>query len=192
MSRIFWIWLIFMAGFITESWGAKIRIDIRDDIGFKFCRAGTNICPARETIAVGDTVEWVHIGFTSHTTTSDSGVTPGWDSGLMTTGSTFRFPFSQTGIFPYHCIFHSEVQRDTVYVQPACIAKAGDANGDGNILLSDVVVVINFLFKSGVLSPLCRGNANGDGSVLLSDVVYLVNFLFKSGAAPVKNNECCL
>jgi len=74
-----------------------------------------------------------------------------------------------------------------------CLAKPGDANGDNQILLSDIVKIINFLFKSAPApNPLCRGDANGSGTVLLSDIVYLVNFLFKSGPVPLKSNECCL
>ncbi len=74
-----------------------------------------------------------------------------------------------------------------------CLAKPGDANGDNNILLSDIVTLINFLFKSQPApNPLCRGDANADSNVLLSDIVYLINFIFKSGSAPVKSQECCL
>ena len=196
MSKLILSALIFVLGLVSSGRGNVDTIYIRDDVGFKFCRNATGPCPtvAKETISVGDTIRWINVsGLTSHTTTSDSGVTPSWDSGTMPVGSSFSFAFTQAGVFPYHCVPHIiNNQRDTIYVQPACVAKAGDANADGNILLSDVIVVINFLFKSGGLSPVCRGNVNGDGSVLLSDVVYLVNFLFKSGAAPVKNNECCL
>lgn len=74
-----------------------------------------------------------------------------------------------------------------------CIAKPGDATGDGNILLSDIVRIINFLFRGAAApDPLCRGDANGSGTILLSDIVYLVNFIFKSGPAPVKTGVCCL
>ena len=71
--------------------------------------------------------------------------------------------------------------------------KAGDANGDNKILLSDIITIINFLFKSQPApSPLCRGDANADGKVLLPDIIYLINFLFKSGPAPLKSGLCCL
>ncbi len=74
-----------------------------------------------------------------------------------------------------------------------CLAKAGDASGDGNINLSDIVYIVNFLFKAGPApSPACRGNVNGDGTTNLSDIVYLVNFIFKSGPAPVNSSVCCL
>lgn len=74
-----------------------------------------------------------------------------------------------------------------------CLAKPGDANGDTTVHLSDVITIIDFLFKGqSVLFPVCVGDCNGDGKVLLSDIVYLINYLFKSGPTPVKNRECCL
>jgi len=74
-----------------------------------------------------------------------------------------------------------------------CIAKAGDVTGEGNVLLSDIVAIINFLFKSAPApNPICRGDVNNTGTILLSDVIVLVNFLFKSGPAPIKTDLCCL
>jgi len=61
------------------------------------------------------------------------------------------------------------------------------------VLLSDIVVLINFLFKGAPAPvPFCRGDVNASGTIVLSDIVYLVNFLFKSGPAPVPHQECCL
>ena len=77
--------------------------------------------------------------------------------------------------------------------QNLCLAKPGDANGDSNLGLSDIVTIINYLFKGQAApSPLCPGDGNADGKILLSDIIYLVNFLFKSGPAPVKSGACCL
>lgn len=74
-----------------------------------------------------------------------------------------------------------------------CLAKAGDVTGDGIINLSDIVSIVNFLFKSAPApSPLCRANVTGDANVNLSDIVYLINFIFKSGPAPVNSSVCCL
>lgn len=62
----------------------------------------------------------------------------------------------------------------------------GDANGDLNVSLSDVVYMITYLFKFGAEpDPLYCGDTNGDGNVSLSDIVYLISYLFKGGAAPV-------
>jgi hypothetical protein len=61
----------------------------------------------------------------------------------------------------------------------------GDANGDGTIDVSDVVFVINYLFRSGpVPSPLQIGDANCDQTVDVSDIVFLINYLFRSGPPP--------
>ena len=89
--------------------------------------------------------------------------------------------------------FHPGDYGTIKYIQFSCVAKPGDANGDGNILLPDIITIINFLFRAAPApTPLCRGDANANGNVLLSDIVYLINFLFKSGPAPQKSRECCL
>jgi len=76
---------------------------------------------------------------------------------------------------------------------PLCSAKPGDVDGNGNVLLPDIVAIINDLFRGGPSpNPLCRGDANGNGTILLNDIVYLINFLFRSGPAPVKTGVCCL
>ncbi len=64
-------------------------------------------------------------------------------------------------------------------------ARRGDANGDGKTTVSDVVFLVNYLFKGGpVPVPLESGDANCDTKVTVSDVVYLVNYLFKGGPPP--------
>ena len=66
------------------------------------------------------------------------------------------------------------------------VVKCGDANGDGKITVSDVVYLVNYLFKGGpVPKPFESGEANCDGKVTVSDVVYLVNYLFKGGPVPI-------
>lgn len=61
----------------------------------------------------------------------------------------------------------------------------GDASGDNKVNVSDVIFLINYLFKGGPQSnPPYLGDANCNGSVTISDVVYLVNYLFKGGPPP--------
>lgn len=61
----------------------------------------------------------------------------------------------------------------------------GDANSDGKISVSDVVYLINYLFKGGPAPvPIESADANCDGKPSVSDVVYLINYLFKGGPAP--------
>jgi hypothetical protein len=61
----------------------------------------------------------------------------------------------------------------------------GDANGDGNINVSDVVYLINYLFIGGPApDPIARGDVNRDNFVNVTDVVYLINYLFIGGPSP--------
>jgi hypothetical protein len=48
-------------------------------------------------------VTWMNSDPVSHTTTSDTGA---WDSGPVSSGTTFQHTFSTAGTFPYHCNIH--------------------------------------------------------------------------------------
>lgn len=62
----------------------------------------------------------------------------------------------------------------------------GDATGDWIIDLSDVIFLLNYLFRNGPApNPLEAGDANCNGAVELGDVIYLLNYLFKNGPLPV-------
>jgi plastocyanin len=63
--------------------------------------------PAVVTISVGDTVTWTFSGG-PHTSTSGTNCTADgkWNSGSMSSGSTFSHTFTQAGNFPYFCIPH--------------------------------------------------------------------------------------
>jgi len=66
------------------------------------------------------------------------------------------------------------------------VVTCGDANGDGKLSVSDVVYLINYLFKGGPAPiPWEAGEANCDGKISVSDVVYLINYLFKGGPPPI-------
>ena len=61
----------------------------------------------------------------------------------------------------------------------------GDANNDQKLNVSDVIYLINYLFKGGPTPiPLEAGDANCDSNTNVSDVIYLINYLFKGGPAP--------
>jgi hypothetical protein len=62
---------------------------------------------------------------------------------------------------------------------------AGDATGDWNVDISDVVYLLNYLFVHGPApDPFGAGDATCDGVVDVSDVVYLLNYLFARGPSP--------
>jgi hypothetical protein len=63
----------------------------------------------------------------------------------------------------------------------------GDANADKRVTVSDIVFLINYLFKDGPSPnpfPLEQGDVNCNGHITVSDVIYLINYLFKGGDPP--------
>ena len=63
--------------------------------------------------------------------------------------------------------------------------KCGDCNSDNLVNVSDVIFLINYLFKGGPSPvPLASADVNLDQKVTFSDVVYLINYLFKGGLEP--------
>jgi len=67
----------------------------------------------------------------------------------------------------------------------------GDADGNGEINIGDIVYLINYLFKDGPdpWPGLCVGDATGDGEVNIADVVKVVGYLFRGAAPPM--DGCC-
>ena len=66
-----------------------------------------------------------------------------------------------------------------------CCTRRGDYDNDGSIKVSDVTLLVGYLFRGGV-PPVCaeHGDANGDGEIKVSDLTLLVGYLFRGGAAP--------
>ena len=63
----------------------------------------------------------------------------------------------------------------------------GDANGDENVNLLDVLHVISYLYgspKGPAPDPLESGDANADENVNLLDVLYLIDYLYGSPLGP--------
>ncbi len=62
----------------------------------------------------------------------------------------------------------------------------GDANGDGEVTMDDVVYLRDYLHKDGPPpDPMEAGDANGDGSVDQLDCQYLIDYLKKDSPEPV-------
>jgi len=61
----------------------------------------------------------------------------------------------------------------------------GDATGDGVINVSDVIYLINCLYRDAPTpEPLKAGDANCDLWIDIQDVIYLINYLFYGGPEP--------
>jgi photosystem II stability/assembly factor-like uncharacterized protein len=58
----------------------------------------------------------------------------------------------------------------------------GDADKNRKIELADVIVIANYILKSGTSpNPIISGDVDCDGNLDLADVIYLANYLLKSG-----------
>jgi len=74
-----------------------------------------------------------------------------------------------------------------------CTYRPADVDGNGNWTLTDIVGLVNMVFKSAAKpTPLCRTDCNATGgNPNLTDIVCLVNKVFKGAANPPIVGECC-
>jgi len=81
-----------------------------------------------------------------------------------------------------------DLTANGVIADPGGIANTficGDVNNDGKVNLSDIIYLVNYIFKGGPAPiPLQAGDVNKNGQVNLADIVYLVNYIFKGGPKP--------
>lgn len=65
---------------------------------------------------------------------------------------------------------------------PACYVIKGDANGSGEINISDAVYLITYIFAGGS-APVTKeaGNTNCDANVNISDAVSIIAYIFAAG-----------
>ena len=93
--------------------GSSIVVRMNDRLRFT---------PTEITIKAGDTVEWRNIGLIPHTVTADPKRAPSsrnielpdgaesFDSGWVTTGQSFRYTFSEPGVYRYICLPHEQAR----------------------------------------------------------------------------------
>lgn len=89
--------------------------------------------------------------------------------------------FNSAGIY---FDFNPPVITDDVMNTICPDATPGDVNGDLVVTSSDVITLVNFVFKGGAAPPTGVGDINCNGSVTSADIILLVNYIFKGGPAP--------
>ncbi|HKK21380.1 MAG TPA: hypothetical protein VJ983_07910, partial [candidate division Zixibacteria bacterium] len=63
---------------------------------------------------------------------------------------------------------------------------SGDLNNDHAVDISDVIIMVDFMFNDGNdIQPHLRGDVDGNCALDIADLVYLVEFAFSDGPAPV-------
>jgi hypothetical protein len=70
--------------------------------------------------------------------------------------------------------------------QAITIINTGDVNMDGSYTSADIIVKVNFIFKSGEDPLPCAASAdvNCDGATTSADIIHMVNHVFKGGPPP--------
>ncbi|TFH53844.1 MAG: hypothetical protein E4G91_11540, partial [Candidatus Zixiibacteriota bacterium] len=73
----------------------------------------------------------------------------------------------------------------SLHVSYAVSYVPGDADGSGDVDVSDAVYLISYIFSGGTEPfPIAAGDADCSGAIDISDVVYLISYIFSGGAAP--------
>lgn len=66
------------------------------------------------------------------------------------------------------------------------VANTGDVNVSGSITSSDIIGLVNYVFKGGATPSPCAaaGDVNCSGAITSADLIGLVNYVFKAGTPP--------
>jgi C1A family cysteine protease len=78
------------------------------------------------------------------------------------------------------------IRNGVITYDGCCIGIRGNVDASGDIDITDLVYLVNFMFKDGPAVPCYEeGDLNGSGGQIdIADLVYLVNFMFKQGPEP--------
>src|SRR3954451_13003377 len=103
--------LVVLAGVSSAAAAADSQAIAIDNFAFT---------PSEVTVSAGSSLVWTNNQNVRHTSTADGGA---WDSGVLTSGTSFQFTFDTPGDFAYHCDIHPEM-LGVVHVVAAAPAPA--------------------------------------------------------------------
>ncbi len=121
LSAIIWIAFfvkVSMSPNVTQNSQETAQTTVVGNITIVGMNDKLQFVPNEITIKVGDTVEWQNIGAIPHTVTSDPRRMPSseniklpngaeaFDSGWVVRGKSYRYTFSEPGIYRYICLPH--------------------------------------------------------------------------------------
>ncbi|MCC6963057.1 MAG: dockerin type I repeat-containing protein [candidate division Zixibacteria bacterium] len=107
-----------------------------------------------------------------------------------TSGDTMPYGIAGITLPPSHYYLMIDTWSPSVLLNAATLTidlayLCGDADGSGNISISDAIYVVSYVFAGGAApEPLAAADVDVSGVVNVSDAVYLINYIFAGGAAP--------
>jgi hypothetical protein len=80
---------------------------------------------------------------------------------------------------------HPDADTCCFMLSMCAVGEPGDVDGDGIANASDIIIMVNFMFRSEFM-PFgdYTADMNCDGLATSPDIIELVNYVFKSGPAP--------
>jgi plastocyanin len=72
--------------------------------------------PSTLTVKTGTAVTWVNQDGAPHIIVSDTGSPAAFSSDSLSTGASYKFTFTQSGTYTYHCSIHPSM-KGTIIVQ---------------------------------------------------------------------------
>lgn len=111
---------------------------------------------------------------------------------MLNHGATFLYFDTTVVKNDFDSIVVPNTEDGLIYVCPLPVGFtfAGDADGNDELNVADLVYMVNYVFKGGA-EPLpisLSGDANCDLVINVADLVYLVDYVFKGGPPPC--NHC--
>ena len=153
----FLLMVVLLGALGATAFAANINVTIQDNF----------FAPNEVTVNVGDTITWTNNGAAPHTTTSGTICPIGngkWDSGILLSGQSFSFTFTQAGTFPYFCSIHCFT--GTVVVNP--VVPMAPAPAGPQFFAYDPVVTPVVSTDPALAKPLAIGTlAEGGGLINL-------------------------
>jgi hypothetical protein len=111
-----------------------------------------------------------------------------FDTGRICLDTSFFPPANYTTFMGGKATGYIPIFKQKDFVIANCGYSCGDPNYDGITNVSDVVYVINYVFRSGPQPCMEKsGDVNCDDIVDILDITYFIDYLFKNGPEP----ECC-
>lgn len=111
------------------------------------------------------------------------------DTGRITVDSAFVPPSTPMAVVDAYGSVDFTWEPKTIVVVSYCAVQiTGDTNANGSITASDIIELVNFLFKGGPTPRPCEagGDVDCSSTVDSSDIISLVGYVFK-GSAPLCN-----